>query len=667
MRVPGIPSPYIFALFVTGLMVASFVPLEVTNLAFKNFSSKVFSADEHSVLGLSLGFAPAIPFDTEATATHVHAAHTRMMRGLYLSDYFSEEPPGNVAPEQPSFSDDNPPPRFRVPRPEWHPLQEDDYSPAPGIHAYGEETLSDMLAVIRALPRGSAAITRNLPGRLRAALQRLKADKSIVILDTDKNLGLVADDTVSYIQHCEDELARTHTRLTESAEYILRRTLSRMKTAIEPFLSTLPKWAAKFLKKTFKGFDPCTGKPFRIPSYRVLYKIHKAQLQFRPITGNHCWCTQPLAALLAFLLRPFIVNNISTHVPDTDSFQRGLLSLLVNLSSFIVTYDVERLYPSIPHEAAVRCLRTFLTRAGCAFVEFAVTALEFILGNNFCIFGGVMRQQFIGFATGVACACEAADIYLDVTLMPFFARHVPPLTQHKRYIDDGCLPNWTGSYASVAACFGDINANNPDDLVLTYEISERGPVVFLDLLLIKDDAWRHTGLISTACYQKPVNRYLYLPFLTEMPRHVLEGFIRGEIIRYVKRCSAITPFLEMLRLFWTRLSVRGYPAHFLFETFRSAADYTQRAALLAKPAHSAADSTRSQVLILTFSRSLHQAQLGRILHEHRYLLPAKLQELKVILAWRAPRKLGGMLIPFRSDSPLIDDDTPLASAAVTQT
>lgn len=332
-----------------------------------------------------------------------------------------------------------------------------------------------------------------------------------------------------------------------------------------------------------------------------------------------------------------------------------------------MTYDVERLYPSIPHEAAVRCLRTFLTRAGCAFVEFAVTALEFILGNNFCIFGGVMRQQFIGFATGVACACEAADIYLDVTLMPFFARHVPPLTQHKRYIDDGCLPNWTGSYASVTACFGDINANNPDDLVLTYEISERGPVVFLDLLLIKDDAWRHSGLISTACYQKPVNRYLYLPFLTEMPRHVLEGFIRGEIIRYVKRCSAITPFLEMLRLFWTRLSVRGYPAHFLFETFRSAADYTQRAALLAKPAHSAADSTRSQVLILTFSRSLHQAQLGRILHEHRYLLPAKLQELKVILAWRAPRKLGGMLIPFRSDSPLIDDDTPLASAAVTQT
>ena len=58
---------------------------------------------------------------------------------------------------------------------------------------------------------------------------------------------------------------------------------------------------------------------------------------------------------------------------------------------------------------------------------------------------------------------------------------------------------------------------------------------------------------------------------------------------------------------------------------------------------------------------------SHILHEHHYLLPAKLQELKVILAWRAPRKLGGMLIPFRSDSPLIDDDTPLAIVVVTQT
>ena len=57
---------------------------------------------------------------------------------------------------------------------------------------------------------------------------------------------------------------------------------------------------------------------------------------------------------------------------------------------------------------------------------------------------------------------------------------------------------------------------------------------------------------------------------------------------------------------------------------------------------------------------------GRILHEHRYLLPVELQELKVIVAWRAPKKLGAMLIPYRFNSPT-DEDTPLACVAVNPT
>ena len=62
--------------------------------------------------------------------------------------------------------------------------------------------------------------------------------------------------------------------------------------------------------------------------------------------------------------------------------------------------------------------------------------------------------------------------------------------------------------------------------------------------LFKDDAWRHTGILSTACYQKPVNRYLYLPLITEMPRHVLTGFVHAETTRYLKRNSAVDAFLQ---------------------------------------------------------------------------------------------------------------------------
>ena len=78
---------------------------------------------------------------------------------------------------------------------------------------------------------------------------------------------------------------------------------------------------------------------------------------------------------------------------------------------------------------------------------------------NFCLFAGIVWKQFIGFATGVACACEVADIYLFVSLTPFFERHVPTNTKHFRYIDDGCLPNWMGSRDAAIACFDDINAD----------------------------------------------------------------------------------------------------------------------------------------------------------------------------------------------------------------
>ena len=80
--------------------------------------------------------------------------------------------------------------------------------------------------------------------------------------------------------------------------------------------------------------------------------------------------------------------------------------MLVTAFSLIVTYDVERLYPSIPHAAALLCLRAFLTRHRCPFVDFAVTALDIILSCNYCVFGGTVYKQFLGFATGVACASE---------------------------------------------------------------------------------------------------------------------------------------------------------------------------------------------------------------------------------------------------------------------
>ena len=108
------------------------------------------------------------------------------------------------------------------------------------------------------------------------------------------------------------------------------------------------KWASQWIDGILGGHHPAMTFAFAIPSFRLLYKIHKSKLGMRPITGNHVWVTQPLALLLAALLLPY-VRATSTYVQDTDDFQRNLSSVVVLGDYFLVTYDVERLYPSIPH------------------------------------------------------------------------------------------------------------------------------------------------------------------------------------------------------------------------------------------------------------------------------------------------------------------------------
>ena len=123
----------------------------------------------------------------------------------------------------------------------------------------------------------------------------------------------------------------------------------------------------------------------------------------------------------------------------------------------------------------------------------------------------------------------------------------------------------------------------------------------------------------------------------------------------------------MLCKFWHRLRLRGYPARVLYPIFRNSPGYADRDSLLAPPAGTPDTDVRLQVCVLEFSRALHAANLCKILHEHRYLLPEHLRRGDAIIAWRAPRKLGRLLIPYRfpdiPGTPSHDHDTPRASAA----
>eukprot|EP01048_Picozoa_sp_COSAG05_P019889 COSAG05_NODE_3236_length_2216_cov_259.874350_1_plen_191_part_10 len=189
-----------------------------------------------------------------------------------------------------------------------------------------------------------------------------------------------------------EELGKTHQQIIgQTPEHILKSSIAKIRDGVTQHFEDLPQWAVKYLKEALLH-APKSQQKYILPAFRVLFKVHKSPLQVRPITGNHVWCTQPLALMLADLLTPY-VRATDTFVKDSDDFIRRLANIQVPTGTLLVTYDVERLYPSIPHDSCIFEVERHLRERGCRLSGFAVLALSLILSLNFCQFDSKIFLQ----------------------------------------------------------------------------------------------------------------------------------------------------------------------------------------------------------------------------------------------------------------------------------
>lgn len=65
--------------------------------------------------------------------------------------------------------------------------------------------------------------------------------------------------------------------------------------------------------------------------------------------------------------------------------------------------------------------------------------------------------------------------------------------------------------------------------------------------------------LSVSTYQKPHNRYLYIPYDSFHRRAVYKGFVKAELLRYAVTNTQAASFEHMKGLFYQRLQDRGYP------------------------------------------------------------------------------------------------------------
>jgi len=160
-------------------------------------------------------------------------------------------------------------------------------------------------------------------------------------------------------------------------------------------------------------------------------------------------------------------------------------------------------------------------------------------------------------------------------------------------------------------------------------------------------------VVST--YQKPHNRYLYIPRMSFHRAHTFAGFVRGELIRYAVTNSAETGFHRMRRRFMQRLLARGYSKAWLRGVFATV-QHASRGAYLNAPGRRVRAAAQSQppVFVAHNGPLEMRASLSAVVNsvyarhaQHGAVQAAMAGAHRVTVAYRTTPSIGALLVRAR--------------------
>lgn len=533
-------------------------------------------------------------------------------------------------------------PRFYVPNP--------GFQPAAAPQAVEDflidvrNAVSRAYRVARSLP---AARPQNLTGAQRAALAAVRNNQQIVIKPADKNLGLVILDRAVYDGMLLSVL-QDPARFTVVASPDIAALRGQLQSLLTRWQNGIGSSMFKYMWALSEGVCPLP-RPYAMPKIHKLPSVERrflAQLTGRVIVPCHSWITTGASQYLADLLNGVCARRFPHVLPDSRTLIKQLDNVAVASNSILVTFDVEDMYPSIDSAAAILHCAAAAPGSARMLVE---QLLQFVLSNTFCQRGGVVYQQTSGVTMGTACAPPVANIYMATAFEAAARQQSASWPRfYFRLIDDGFFV-WEGSQAALAAFIALLGGLLPN-IRLTFQQHSRR-IQYLDVWIEKGVAAADgTVRLLLSTYQKPHNKYLYIPAQSHHRTRVFRGFIRAELLRYLVTNTCAADFERVRALFWQRLIDRGYTPGFLQPIF-AAVTHGQRASLLA--GGSRQQQRRRQAapaLVAVNDQHAHsRINLSRVVNDvyQQYRSDPNLQALfgaRVVVSYRNPPSLGRLLV-----------------------
>ena len=438
--------------------------------------------------------------------------------------------------------------RYHVPNPAWQPSRA-----SPAVEAQLEDLGQRLQQTQAALPRHEGF---NCAREEREALDALCHDANIIVKPADKNLGLTLISREWYIAECERQLTDTSTY-----ERVHSVSLPGIQRRMLGFIATLdggiPPNEHKWLTRE-------TERLSQLPQFYIMPKLHKDPVKGRPIVACHSWSTWPLSK--------WVANRINTYASSQETVLTDTNALIAMLRGvefaeddavLLSTADVESLYTSIPIADALSAVEERLRACGVeeTFLRITIAAIELVLKLNFFEFNGRTYHQKRGLAMGTPLAPPVANLFL-ASLEARLMRGVPPPVLYVRFLDDILVVQNLSETGPEGLLWDGLHAMHPD-IRLTRESSPCA-VDFLDLQIYRDGK-----RLLHRVHQKALNKYLYISPRSCHPRHVIEGFVRTELIRYARNSSTELDFVRICHAFSNRLRERGFHPSFLKHLFAS--------------------------------------------------------------------------------------------------
>jgi len=439
----------------------------------------------------------------------------------------------------------------------------------------------------------------------------------------DKNLGLVMLDTLHY-----HKLVMTHLDNTLNYSCIgdLISSQPIIEAIIKDYYRRLDALVITDLTLTEQEKRFISLRNIRLPQFHILAKIHKTPLKGRPIVGATSWITTNAAKYLDNKLQAYLSSFPSILYNTQDFINRWSTIQFDNTTEWLVSLDVESLYTNISLDSVYELLDQ---------LNFPLSNLFRLLSNfNYFSYNDKLYHQIDGIAMGSNCAVSIANIYMGTYIdLPISRRH-QVVFKYCRFIDDVALV-FKGTEDELDALYQQANQLHPG---LTFTIvKDRESLDVLDVTFYNDS---EQTTLQYRTYQKPINKFLYIPYFSHHPLAVLRGFVLGELLRYRRTNSNHHTLNATNKAFYIRLLARGYSHTFLDFTFREA-----RSRAIAPSSRPRLDPNKDWIVSLPYSTDENTKNLIRYWRNNAAaVLPAPYTLSRLTTAWSPAPSLGKLLL-----------------------